>query len=374
MRVTVTTGDCPRLFDLLTTLTFGALRKNHIVSTAFETITKKKKARRPRVVSMNRLEHTRSKKGTLREKKSSDVHGGTTRMTSVIVDKLLRRDFLHYGFLINSKKEIRIKIRILRFQKIKQIYSATWSSVIISDRMVFDCLLQCDDLPFATCALQWPSSGSRISAQDAQACLLEYTDWHVVELIFWLGKVPCVCHRHRKRFGTPLSKWRSSAAGSVIAQVYLSRMDETSSSKPERISSSECGKSSRLSIPYWTGWITSGTIRSDGAGTPGGSKNTGFTAAGSSGCLTTRLRETQEPCGVFLNSNTAAKTIAAWKVDQEVQVVVNHEMHSILRRKVYVCRRDVVGVHRLRSTKWFAHSITFVTRLYESGGRKFLSD
>ena len=37
-RVTVTPAVCPRLFEMLTTLTFGALRRNHTVSTAFATI------------------------------------------------------------------------------------------------------------------------------------------------------------------------------------------------------------------------------------------------------------------------------------------------------------------------------------------------
>ena len=42
MRVIVTPVVCPRLFEILTTLTLGALRRNHIVSTALETIAKKK--------------------------------------------------------------------------------------------------------------------------------------------------------------------------------------------------------------------------------------------------------------------------------------------------------------------------------------------
>ena len=41
----VTPAVCPRLFEFLTTLTFGAQRRHHIVSTAFETIAKKKRAR-----------------------------------------------------------------------------------------------------------------------------------------------------------------------------------------------------------------------------------------------------------------------------------------------------------------------------------------
>ena len=48
-RVTVTSVVRPRLFVFLTTLTFRALRKNHIVSTAIEAIEKRKeqKQRKP---------------------------------------------------------------------------------------------------------------------------------------------------------------------------------------------------------------------------------------------------------------------------------------------------------------------------------------
>ena len=45
-RVMVTPAVCPRLFEFLTTLTFGALRRNHMVSTPFETVAKKKSKRR----------------------------------------------------------------------------------------------------------------------------------------------------------------------------------------------------------------------------------------------------------------------------------------------------------------------------------------
>ena len=40
-RFIVTPAVCPPLFEFLTTLTFGALCKNHFVSTTFEAITKK---------------------------------------------------------------------------------------------------------------------------------------------------------------------------------------------------------------------------------------------------------------------------------------------------------------------------------------------
>ena len=41
-RVMFTPVVCPRMLEFLTTLTFGAQRRNHIVSTAIETIAKKK--------------------------------------------------------------------------------------------------------------------------------------------------------------------------------------------------------------------------------------------------------------------------------------------------------------------------------------------
>ena len=53
-------------------------------------------------------------------------------------------------------------------------------------------------------------------------------------------------------------------------------------------------------IPCWTGWTISGTVGFEGAGTSGGPRTIGFTAAGSSGCLEICLRKTQEPCAVFV--------------------------------------------------------------------------
>ena len=44
-RVMVTPAVCPRWIEILSTLTFGAPRKNHIVSTAFETRRKKHRDR-----------------------------------------------------------------------------------------------------------------------------------------------------------------------------------------------------------------------------------------------------------------------------------------------------------------------------------------
>ena len=67
-RVMVTPPVCPRLVENLTTLTFGALRRSHVVSTAFETVAKKAgKARCPRAHQqfiMNCQEHNRSWMGS----------------------------------------------------------------------------------------------------------------------------------------------------------------------------------------------------------------------------------------------------------------------------------------------------------------------
>ena len=64
-RFMVTPVVCPRLFEFLATLTFGALRKNHNVSTAFETIAKKKrrkqKQRKPVVHVRSAMYHELSR-------------------------------------------------------------------------------------------------------------------------------------------------------------------------------------------------------------------------------------------------------------------------------------------------------------------------
>ena len=63
-RFTVTPAVCPRLFEILTTLKFGALRKDHIVSTACEDITKKRKRqkqRKPVVHVLSAVHHVPSR-------------------------------------------------------------------------------------------------------------------------------------------------------------------------------------------------------------------------------------------------------------------------------------------------------------------------
>ena len=104
------TAVCPRLFEILTTLTLGALRKKiALCQQHLKTLQKQKNNETSssscgQQCSMKCQEHNRSKKGTLREKKRSDVYEGSTRkMISVIVDKLHRKEFMSITVLLNSK-------------------------------------------------------------------------------------------------------------------------------------------------------------------------------------------------------------------------------------------------------------------------------
>ena len=88
LRVTVTPVVCQRLFEFLTTLTFRALGRNHIVSTAFETIAKKKEKQdrnkenpsstRGQQCIMNRQEPKLEGYGAWK-KKDLNVNGCTTK-------------------------------------------------------------------------------------------------------------------------------------------------------------------------------------------------------------------------------------------------------------------------------------------------------
>ena len=101
---------------------------------------------------------------------------------------------------------------------------------------------------------------------------------------------------------TLLTKWRSSVeAGSNIPRVeHPSRMDETPSSIPERISSAFCGKGS-----------LSCTTHSDRDGQP-------------------QVLLVQTGAGTSSGSMTCGMVIAAWKVNQVVHVV-NHQAYAIRR-------------------------------------------
>ena len=60
-RVMVTPAVCPRLCEIPTTLTVGAQRRNHIVSTAYETVARKKKEGRLVVHVRSAIHHELSR-------------------------------------------------------------------------------------------------------------------------------------------------------------------------------------------------------------------------------------------------------------------------------------------------------------------------
>ena len=107
MRVLVTPAVYPLVFEILTTLTCGALgKKNHIVSTEFETIAKTKnvkkerKKRCPRAVSnvssIVKSTSTRSQVYAGFQKKKKAI--------SVIVDKLPRKNVSPLRFKVIQKQ------------------------------------------------------------------------------------------------------------------------------------------------------------------------------------------------------------------------------------------------------------------------------
>ena len=111
-RIVVTLLPCvPRLFEILTTLTFGSQRRNHIVSAAFETIAKNKEGSLSmcdQQFIMNCQEHNRSwkrsassvgvvalaavwwKKKVVASVTANDICN-STRITSLGI-------YFHYGF------------------------------------------------------------------------------------------------------------------------------------------------------------------------------------------------------------------------------------------------------------------------------------
>ena len=118
IRVLVTPAVYPRVFEILTILTFGALRKNHIVSTAFETIAKTKNAKdrykRKKVAHVRSVMYHESSRtqpkfgnGTLRGKNqdpTSTTIPQKKRYLS-IVDTLTRREFsVHDGLELIEKQ------------------------------------------------------------------------------------------------------------------------------------------------------------------------------------------------------------------------------------------------------------------------------
>ena len=113
------TAVCPRLFEILTTLTFEA-KKSHCVTNIRGHHKKNNETSSStcgRQCIMKCQEHNRSKKGTLREKKirirrPRRFHKKKT--ISVIVHKLLRRGFISITVFFNQKWS-RVKLQILLF-------------------------------------------------------------------------------------------------------------------------------------------------------------------------------------------------------------------------------------------------------------------
>ena len=106
MRVLVTPAVYLRVFEILTALTFGALRKNHIVLSIFEDIKKNKK--------WILVVHVRSKwivknttevwKSMLREKNLTSMTVPKNKMIAEIVDVLPLTEFIRITALIHFKK------------------------------------------------------------------------------------------------------------------------------------------------------------------------------------------------------------------------------------------------------------------------------
>ena len=116
------TAVCPRLFEFLTTLTFGALRKNHIVSTALETVAKKnkrirQKQRKPVVHVRSAMYHESSRtqlkfgRGCYVKKQDlTSMAVPQNKTISAIVHKFHRKGFISMTGLIDSENEVRKKL------------------------------------------------------------------------------------------------------------------------------------------------------------------------------------------------------------------------------------------------------------------------
>ena len=100
-----------RLFEFLTTLTFGALRRNHMVSTVFETVVRKAKKKEQkqgglavhvRSTVCDELSRTPPKlEGNVAWKKDLTSMAVQKKLQSVIVHKSLRRGVTSITVIIN---------------------------------------------------------------------------------------------------------------------------------------------------------------------------------------------------------------------------------------------------------------------------------
>ena len=106
-RFMVAPAVCPRLFECPATFTFGALRKNHIVSTTFEAIAKKTHKTETKKTIMNRQEHNRSSEGNDAWKKDlTSMAVPQNKTISVTADKQPRKGFISITRLVNAKKTL----------------------------------------------------------------------------------------------------------------------------------------------------------------------------------------------------------------------------------------------------------------------------
>ena len=131
MMVMATLVVCPRLFVILTTLTFGALRRNHIVSTAFETIAKKKKTGfvvHVRSAMYREVSRTQPKLGgnvVWNENQISRPWRFHKKRYLLSYINYPCRGFISITVLISYKKIFRIRILLLRFEVNRKIFTTS---------------------------------------------------------------------------------------------------------------------------------------------------------------------------------------------------------------------------------------------------------
>ena len=161
------TAVCPRLFEILTTLTLGALRKKIALCQQHLKTSQKKKNNETSSSScgqqctMKCQEHNRSKKGTLREKKRSDVHEGSTRKNDICNRRQITPQgiYLHHRVYFIQKKNSRIKIQ-RHTQGLRMRLPRLCVCVITPDHDLI-CVLETPTEDFQTCVRQRGSCNIR---------------------------------------------------------------------------------------------------------------------------------------------------------------------------------------------------------------------
>ena len=106
-------------------------------------------------------EHNRSKKGTLREKKSSDVHEGSTRKNDICNRRQITPQgiYVHHGFTLFKKKKVPHQ-STATYTRIAQTFSETLVCVITPDHDLI-CVLETPTEDFQTCVRQRGSCNIR---------------------------------------------------------------------------------------------------------------------------------------------------------------------------------------------------------------------